>query len=89
MSVAGMPAAAPTVLWRGSLPFSEAPPQKKFRLGKPCWLAKPKFFSPKKTEAGGEGNLTPVLDTVDASISMFRRGLLHLAGDPLRVGLSP
>ena len=38
---------------------------------------------------GGEGNRTPVLDTVDASISMFRRGLLLLAGDPLRVSLSP
>ena len=25
---------------------------------------------------GGEGNCTPVLDTVDASISMFRRRLL-------------
>ena len=46
-------------------------------------------FLRKKPESGGEGNRTPVLDTVDASISMFRRGLLHLAGDPLRVSLSP
>ena len=62
---------------------------KKSWLGKPCWLAKPKFFSPKKTEAGGEGSRTPVLDTFDVSISMFRRRLAALAGGPLCVSLPP
>ena len=47
-------------------------------------------------ENGGEGSRTPVLDTVDASISMFRRGLLlspvirsasafHLSQEPVDV----
>ena len=39
--------------------------------------------------AGGEGSRTPVLDTVDASISMFRRRLAALAGGPLCVSLPP
>ena len=38
-------------------------------------------------EAGGEGSRTPVLDTVDASISMFRRRLAALTGGPLCVSL--
>ena len=40
-------------------------------------------------ESGGEGSRTPVLDTVDASISMFRRRLAALAGGPLCVSLPP
>ena len=84
------PAVAAAQLWRGSLPFFYfAALHKKSWLGKPCWLAKPKFFSPKKTEAGGEGSRTPVLDTFDVSISMFRRRLAALAGGPLCVSLPP
>ena len=61
---------------------------KKVGLANHAGLPSRSFFS-EKTEAGGEGSRTPVLDTFDVSISMFRRRLAALAGGPLCVSLPP
>ncbi len=44
---------------------------------------------PYHSVSGGEGSRTPVLDTVDASISMFRRRFAALADSPLCASLPP